>query len=239
MIKKIWALLLAFIMVISFAACSGGEGKKVELTEDEQYDLMAVIEDREYIDQIGKSFVSAELSNQEALNLVLDEYLGPYSGLYGIEFSYINDSAIDLYGIEVTPEDVVCRSCGEVRAVYHDDGKFRIPASHKHRFEEDVAHVLPDVIESYKNEAGDEYTVKMYKMFSDIGKYSKGDAYGYNLYNTYNDAAAMENMVFFAATDVEMQELYAGLEAKDKQVYIYKFGVNEGGNYFIKSYEIA
>lgn len=238
--KKLTALVIALLILFSFAACSSVTEKivKVELTEEETADLQKFVEERKYIDQIGKDFVSAELSNQEILNLICDEYLGAYSGFKGMEFSFISNMAEKHYGVTVTPENVVCRECGEVRAVYDSaDGFISIPDSHTHDFRGDISESLIEFAEMYKNEAGDEYTVLVYKIFSDLYKNTSLDVEGFTFYPSYNDAVSQENSVFYAKTDVEMQEKYAALEDADKTAYIYIFSTNDAGEYVLKSYK--
>ena len=206
---------------------------KVEVTNMEKTSLTNRVEKLDPVDQIGKSFKTSELTNDELLRLGYSLF-GPSKnfGFVDTTFEDLNKTYIKgFFGREdAQAKDIIC-SCGEVISTYNSSNDTYTWDTQFHYLDHksDTYNQIKDM---YKIE--DKYIVEVYKIFPDILKNSSTTQY--NFYSTYNDAANQENILFTVANEDEFTNALENLE--DSQKVLYKLTFEREGTFKLVDYEI-
>lgn len=206
------------------------------LSEEESEDLLKTLEKIRPVDFLGKSFVTAELSDEEMLRLVYAVFGAQEYGIVG----YSGESFRDIYAADyfdrgdLEMADMVC-SCGELLAAYDSaedqynwDGKFHDYTAHQ-------ATVINEYLEAYKQDGS--YIVTAYKLFSDLNENIDSDTISF--YATYEDAKNQANALFSASSEEEMTNGAAAVEETQKVLYTYIFEKNEEDRFVLREYHIG
>lgn len=186
------------------------------------------------VDQLGKSFKTSDLTNDELLRMGFCLF-GPVKnfGFEDITFEDLNRTYINgFFGRDdVQPKDILC-SCGKLISTYNRsndtytwDKKFHY-LDHK----SDTYNEIKDI---YKVE--DRYIVEVYKIFPDLLKHSSTTQY--NFYATYNDAANKENPLFTVTNEDEFIKAAETLDDSKKVLYTLTFKRIKG-SFKLENYEI-
>lgn len=206
---------------------------KVEVTNLEKTSLTNRIKSLTPVDQLGKSFKTSELTNDELLRLGYSIF-GPVKnfGFLDITFEDLNRTYVKgFFGREdAQAEDILC-SCGEIIATYNSsndtytwDQKFHY-LNHK-------SDTFNEIKDMYKIE--DRYIVEVYKIFPDLLMNSSTTQY--NFYSTYNDAANQENALFTVTNEDEFTNAVENLDDSKKVLYTLTF--KRDGTFKLVNYEI-
>lgn len=206
---------------------------KVETTKMETDSLTKRVDNLAPVDQLGKSFKTSELTNDELLRLGYSIF-GPVKnfGFLDITFENLNRTYIKgFFGREdATAKDILC-SCGETIATYNssNDTYTWDQEFHYLNHKSDTFNEIKDM---YKIE--DKYIVEVYKIFPDLLMNSSTTQY--NFYATYNDAANQENALFTVTNEDEFTNALENLD--DSQKVLYTLTFKRDGTFKLVNYEI-
>lgn len=209
-------------------------GLREEVTNLEKNSLTNRVNKLAPVDWLGKSFKTADLTNEELLRLGFSLF-GPVEnfGFVDITFKDLNRTYIRGYfGREdVFPQDITC-SCGKVISTYNSENDTFTWDSELHYLEH-KSNVYNEILDMYKIE--DKFIVKVYKIFSDVMVNSSTTEY--NFYSTYNDAADKENVLFTVTNESEVASALESLDDSKKVLYILIF--KQDGTFKLVNYEIS
>lgn len=206
-----------------------------ETTNMEKTSLTNRVEKLDPVDQMGKSFTTSDLTNDELLRIGYNLF-GPVKnfGFENITFESLNRTYINGYlGREdAQAKDIIC-TCGNVIATYNSSNDTYTWDDEFHYLDHksDTYNEIKDI---YKIE--DKYVVEVYKIFPDLLKNSSTTQY--NFYATYKDAENQENVLFTVANENEFANEVEKLEDNQKKLYTLTFEKVKGSfklvNYKIK-----
>lgn len=206
---------------------------KVEVTNMEKTSLTNRVKSLTPVDQLGKSFKTSELTNDELLRLGYSIF-GPVKnfGFLDITFEDLNRTYVKgFFGREdATAKDILC-SCGEIIATYNssNDTYTWDQEFHYLNHKSDTFNEIKDM---YKIE--DKYIVEVYKIFPDLLMNSSTTQY--NFYPTYNDASNQENALFTVTSEDEFTNAVENLD--DSQKVLYTLTFKRDGTFKLVNYEI-
>ena len=207
---------------------------RAELEKLDQDKLMRTINWSMEIDWLGRSFTSADLTEEELRDLTLWLSSGVYSG-------FASETGADLRSYETGKylgredfalEDLFC-VCGEQVGAYSADrDEMDWIGDHDHR--EHYCRAVNYVQDMWQQ--GDAYYVTMYKLFPDIEENASGSL-GY--YPTIQDAQAQTNVLFHAASTEELNEHTATLSVSLLHLYTLRYEKQENGDFVLVEYTIG
>lgn len=206
---------------------------KEEVTELEKLNIIKRIEQLNSVDQLGKSFKTSELTDEELLRMGYCSF-GPVKnfGFIDTTFEELNKYYIKgNFGIEVSqPKDIYC-SCGQVISKYNSSNdKYTWDQEfHYLNHKSDAFNEIKDI---YKIE--DKYIAEVYKIFPDLLMNSSTTQY--NFYPTYNDAVNQENVLFTVTNEDEFTNAVENLDDSKKVLYTLTF--KRDGTFKLTNYEI-
>ncbi len=206
---------------------------KVEVTNLEKTSLTNRVKNLTPVDQLGKSFKTSELTNDELLRMGYSLF-GPVKnfGFLSITFEDLNRTYIKgFFGREeATAQDILC-SCGQVISKYN-------PSNDEYTWDQDFHYLnhksdtFNEIKDMYKIE--DKYIVEVYKIFPDLLMNSSTTQY--NFYPTYNDAVNQENALFTVTNEDEFTNAVETLDDSEKVLYTLTF--KRDGTFKLVNYEI-
>ena len=245
--KKLFILVIMLFSLFIVTGCNKEEEKEEvkvsnrELTEDEKSDLLNIIEKLKYMDYYNKDIIPRDLTNQEALRISYEILaLEGKVGSGKLEFSTLEETAMNYLGFSLEPENLVCDTHYNIQ----DDGGadimlYNIESGVYTSNSKHLGHgagglrteVYNNYVEGYENDGT--YTIVVNKIFSEV----LGDVIDTKktYYATYGDASGYKNELF-EATMIDANKF---LEYKDSMVkYTYKF-VLKDNHYVLSSYKIG
>lgn len=207
---------------------------KEEINDTEKKSLTKRVDDLEAVDQLGKSFKSSDLTNEEMLRIGYSIF-GPTKdfGFTSITFDSLNRTYIKgfLGREDAVAKDITC-SCGEVIASYNrSDDKYTW--DDKFHYLAHKSSVYNEIVDMYKVE--DKYIVKVYKIFSDTMENSS--LTNFNFYPSYNDAVNKKNVLFTVTSESEFNNALESLDNSKKTLYTLTF--EKDGSFKLVDYEIG
>lgn len=206
---------------------------RVEVTNMEKTSLTNRVEKLDAVDQLGRSFKAADLTNDELLRLGFSLF-GPVKnfGFTNITFEDLSRTYIKgFFGREdAEPKDIIC-SCGKVISTYNSSND-TFTWNQEFHYLEHKSDTYNEIKDMYKIE--DKYIVEVYKIFPDLLKNSSISQY--NFYSTYNDAANQQNALFSVANEDEFTSALESLDDSQKVLYTLTFERN--GTFKLVNYKI-
>ena len=206
-----------------------------ELEKPEQDKLMRTINWSMEIDWLGRSFTSADLTEEELRDLTLWLSSGVYSG-------FASETGADLRSYETGKylgredfalTDLYC-VCGEQVGAYSADrDEMDWIGDHDHR--EHYCRAINYVQDMWQQ--GGEYYVTMYKLFPDTEEHTTGSSLGY--YATIQDARAQTNVLFHAASTEELNEHTSTLDVALLPLYTLRYAKQDNGDFVLMAYTIG
>ena len=207
---------------------------KEEVTNLEQTSLTNRVNKLAPVDWLGKSFKTADLTDEELLRLGFSLF-GPVQnfGFMDITFEDLNRTYIKGYfGREdVSPKDITC-SCGKVISTYNSEND-TFTWDNEFHYLDHKSNVYNEIKDMYKVE--DKYIVLVYKIFSDLLINSSSTQYSF--YSTYHDAVNKENVLFTVANEAEFTSALEALDDSQKVLYTLTFK-RVSGSFKLVNYEI-
>ncbi|MBO5452374.1 MAG: DUF5301 domain-containing protein [Clostridia bacterium] len=210
------------------------DGLKVELGELADFSIKKRVDKLKVVDQMGKSFKTSELTNDEVLRLGYCLF-GPTQNFGFISTTFEDLQRTYLNGwfgrSDCTPKDITC-FCGEVISKYN-------PANDEFTWDDNFHYLdhsaksYDEIIEMYQIE--DRYVVKLYKIFPDIMMNSNPSQF--NFYPTYNDAVNKTNVLFTVTNEDEFENAVKSLDDSKKTSYTMTFKLVKG-SYKLVEYKI-
>ena len=207
---------------------------KVPLGELADVSIRKRVDKLKVVDQLGKSFKTSELTNDEVLRLGYCLF-GPVKNFAWTSITFEDLQRTYLNGWlgrnDCTPADITC-FCGEMIATYNAD-KDEYTWDDSFHYLDHSAKSYDEIVEMYQIE--DRFVVELYKIFPDIMMNSNPAQF--NFYPTYNDAVNKTNVLFTVTNEDEFESAVKALDGSKKTSYTMTFKL-EKGSYKLEEYKI-